>query len=149
MFYNEVYTEYFTVSNEGQAMSAAKACFDNWLSNNGESGNHEERQIIKQVQGFIQAHGSSRFSDWDSQYHERVPNRVGFYRKSEDCHYVHAALFEREVCGPFSKKQVSQVLWKLQQLQTNNGFQLRVNSTDRDKKGYFYCIKGDILNLSP
>ena len=29
----------------------------------------------------------------------------------------------------------------------NKNYQLFVKSTDRDKKGYFYCIKGDILTI--
>lgn len=74
-------------------------------------------------------------------------NRIGFYRKENDCYYFHAALFEREVCLPFDKKQVAQTLLKHEVLEKNHGFQLKVNSTDRDKKGYFYCVKGAILTL--
>ena len=133
----------------GQAMTAAKICLDSWLTHEGTTGNREEHQIITQVQAFIQAHGSSRFSDWDSESYERVPNCVGFYRKNDDCYYIHAALFDREVCSPFSRKQVCVVLDNAGMLSKSNGYQKLVKSNDRDKKGYFYCIKSDILNLSP
>ena len=135
---------------QGQAIAAAKACFENWLSNYGSTGNHEQRQIIKQVQAFIHANGKSRFSEWKYDGHNStLPNRVGFYRADDDSYYIYASLFEKEVCLPFNKKQVAETLDSLNLLNKNKGYQLNVNSSDRDKKGYFYCIKGAILELEP
>ena len=135
---------------QGQAIAAAKACFENWLSNYGSTGNHEQRQIIKQIQAFIHANGKSRFSEWKYDGHNStLPNRVGFYRADDDCYYIYASLFEKEVCLPFNRKQVAETLDSLNLLNKNKGYQLNVNSSDRDKKGYFYCIKGAILELEP
>lgn len=132
----------------GQAMSATKVCFDNWLDTHGMIGNHEQRQIIKQIQAFIQAHGKTRFSSWkDNDYTSTMPNRVGFYRADNDSYYIYSSLFEKEVCLPFSKKQVCETLDSMGVLIKNKNYQLFVKSTDRDKKGYFYCIKGDILTI--
>jgi len=132
----------------GQAMTATKVCFDNWLDNHGMTGNHEQRQIIKQIQAFIQAHGKTRFSSWkDNDYTSTMPNRVGFYRADNDSYYIYSSLFEKEICLPFSKKQVCETLDSMGLLIKNKNYQLFVKSTDRDKKGYFYCIKGDILTI--
>ena len=70
-------------------------------------------------------------------------------RADDDCYYIYASLFEKEVCLPFNRKQVAETLDSLNLLNKNKGYQLNVNSSDRDKKGYFYCIKGAILELEP
>lgn len=132
----------------GQAMTATKLCFDNWLENYGSTGNHEQRQIIKQIQAYLQQHGKSRFSPWENDdYASIMPNRVGYYRAGNDSYYIYSALFERELCLPFNKKQVAETLKCLNLLHSSHGYQLNVKSIHRDKKGYFYCIKGEILNL--
>ena len=132
----------------GQAMTATKVCFDNWLDTHGMTGNHEQRQIIKQIQAFIHANGKSRFSEWEHDgYTSTMPNRVGFYRADNDSYYIYSSLFEKEICLPFNKKQVCETLNSMGLLIKNKNYQLFVKSTDRDKKGYFYCIKGDILTI--
>ena len=132
----------------GQAMTATKVCFDNWLDTHGMTGNHEQRQIIKQIQAFIHANGKSRFSEWEHDgYTSTMPNRVGFYRADNDSYYIYSSLFEKEICLPFNKKQVCETLNSMDLLIKNKNYQLFVKSTDRDKKGYFYCIKGDILTI--
>ena len=119
-----------------------------FLDTHGMTGNHEERQIIKQIQAFIQAHGKTRFSSWqDNDYSSTMPNRVGYYRADNDSYYIYSSLFEKEICLPFNKKQVCETLNSMDLLIKNKNYQLFVKSTDRDKKGYFYCIKGDILTI--
>lgn len=132
--------------NAGQAIQAVKACLDNWLANYGETGNYEERKIIQKIQIFIQKYGQSRFDDWDSLV-SRTPQRVGFYRHDKDCYYFYSKVFEDEVCFPFRKKQVAEVLDKYDLLNKNHGFMLRVKSNNRDKRGLFYCVKSTILDL--
>ena len=92
------------------------------------------------------ANGKSRFSEWEHDgYTSTMPNRVGFYRAENDSYYIYSSLFEKEICLPFNKKQVAETLDSMGLLLKNKGYQLNVNSSDRDKKGYFYCIKGEIL----
>ena len=93
-------------------------------------------------------HGKTRFSSWqDNDYSSTMPNRVGFYRADNDSYYIYSPLFEKEICLPFNKKQVCETLNSMDLLIKNKNYQLFVKSTDRDKKGYFYCIKGDILTI--
>jgi len=49
----------------GEAMSAASAMFDAWLSNRGGEGKHEEREALTQVRTFLQRYGESAFTDWN------------------------------------------------------------------------------------
>ena len=133
----------------GQATEAVRACLDNWLGNYGDIGNHETRQILKQVQGFLQVHKHNRFTDWFAQYTDRLPNRAGFYRPDTDSFYIFPVIFENEVCKGYSKKQVAVILDILGLLEKNHGYMKKVNNSNQDKKGNFYCIKGSIIEATP
>ncbi len=68
---------------EGEAIEAAKVCFSAWLDGRGGSGNTEHATIIRQVSGFFQAHGDSRFVWWHRANDDHKPNtinRAGFKR---------------------------------------------------------------------
>lgn len=45
---------------KGEAIAAARSCFQAWLDARGGAGNLEERQILSQVRAFLQSHGESR-----------------------------------------------------------------------------------------
>ena len=69
----------------GEAMKAAAACFNAWLSNRGGEGKHEEREALSQVRTFLLRYGESAFTDWDrpaaADTHAPVrSDRVGFRR---------------------------------------------------------------------
>lgn len=62
----EVATEWgITGWQQGEAMKAARAMFDAWLSNRGGEGKHEEREALAQVRTFLQRYGESAFTDWN------------------------------------------------------------------------------------
>lgn len=70
---------------QGEAMKAAGACFDAWLSNRGGEGKHEEREALSQVRTFLLRYAESAFTDWDrpavADNHAPVrSDRVGFRR---------------------------------------------------------------------
>lgn len=67
----------------GEAISAARTCFTSWLDGRGGNGNVEHASILRQVSGFFQAHGSSRFTPWHRSTDDHAPNtinRAGFRR---------------------------------------------------------------------
>jgi putative DNA primase/helicase len=67
----------------GEAMSAARTCFTAWLDGRGGAGNVEHVSILRQVSGFFQAHGESRFVWWHRATDDHKPNtinRAGFKR---------------------------------------------------------------------
>ena len=69
--------------DSGEATQAARVCFAAWLDGRGGAGNVEQVSILRQVTGFFQAHGDSRFTWWHRALDDRKPNtinRAGFKR---------------------------------------------------------------------
>jgi uncharacterized protein (DUF927 family) len=98
---------------EGSATSAARTCFAAWLEGFGGAGNREERQLFDQVRAFFEAHGSSRFENWNTDQEQRVINRAGFVRILDDGtrqYYVFSELFKAEVARGFDHKLAARVL---------------------------------------
>lgn len=78
----EVATEYgITGWPEGEAIKAAAEGFRVWRAMRGK-GNDERRQIIEKVSGFIERHGSGRFSDADSSSEQSIRDRAGWWRET-------------------------------------------------------------------
>jgi uncharacterized protein (DUF927 family) len=122
----------------GEAMQAAVTCYKAWLAQRGGAGNLEELSVLSQVRRFFEAHGESRFSDWDrpasntDSHPPRTIQRAG-YRKhnnaSDDSgkaiylddgggramhteYYVLPETFKQEVCAGFDYRTVCKLLVK-------------------------------------
>lgn len=54
----------------GEAMSAARTCFEAWKARRGGEGNQEERAALAAVREFLRRYGESSFTEWD-----RPPNK--------------------------------------------------------------------------
>ncbi|MDP6586725.1 MAG: hypothetical protein QF535_18865, partial [Anaerolineales bacterium] len=95
-----------------EPIEAAKKCFDAWLQARGGAGNQEDQQAIEQVVSFIEAHGESRFSDWDSQ--GKTINRVGFKRQEsgQTHYYIFSNSFRNEICKGLSSSRVAELCIK-------------------------------------
>jgi putative DNA primase/helicase len=68
----------------GEAEQGVRRCFDSWLAQRGGAGNAEVRQMLRQVRGFIEAHGSGRFASWYRTADDHSPKtlqRAGFWRR--------------------------------------------------------------------
>jgi uncharacterized protein (DUF927 family) len=55
---------------------AAAKCFASWLESFGWTGNREERELLAQVQSFLEQHGASRFEDMNG--YERHRRSTGY-----------------------------------------------------------------------
>lgn len=112
----ELATSYkLTGWQKGEATHAALTCFATWLDGFGGNGNREERAILSQVRGFLEAHGASRFEDESAAVDQRIPNRVGFYRTKQNGErefLIPTEAFRREVCKGLDDKTVIRVLIK-------------------------------------
>lgn len=68
---------------EGYAIQAAHACFKAWVRERGGVGNAEATTILRQVRGFLEAHGDARFT-WvqrvDDDHAGKTMHRAGFKR---------------------------------------------------------------------
>jgi uncharacterized protein (DUF927 family) len=97
---------------EGEASDAVQACFRSWLDGFGGTGNREERALLKQVKAFFEAHGASRFENWNATDEQRVLNRAGFFKAADEgrLFYVLPEAFANEICKGFPAKWAAQTL---------------------------------------
>jgi uncharacterized protein (DUF927 family) len=105
---------------KGESICAAARCFENWLAARGTAGAGDVEAGIKQVKGFLEAHGASRFQSAKTRLdaggastHEKVINRAGFRidEGGETVQYlVLSEVFQREVCEGFDYRTVAKAL---------------------------------------
>lgn len=128
----------------GKAITAVKACFDDWLERNGNHASLETRQIIAQVTHFLQTQ-ETRFADW-SYGQDKRHNQAGFY--DGEVYRIYTGVFKDEVCKDFDPLQVARVLKDNGLLKCNKDYRLQVVSKAHGiKGGYFYAIKTDIFSF--
>jgi uncharacterized protein (DUF927 family) len=97
---------------EGEAMEAAATMFNVWMAGRGTKGSSDVEQAIRQVKGFLEAHGSSRFQ-LEGQEDAKVINRVGFKKIDEDGNTRYLILtesFRKEVCAGYDPKIIAKEL---------------------------------------
>ncbi len=95
-----------------ESITAAKKCFEAWLTSFGGAGNREDRALLSQVKAFLEAHGSARFEDWDSTSGRAVNNRAGFRRADAEGQVTFYVLSEafKEICKGFDPKMAAKTL---------------------------------------
>lgn len=71
---------------QGSALQSAMVCFQAWRQSFG-SGVRENEKIVREVSGFLLAHGSSRFERLPGDGTERVLNRAGYVKRDQDNSY--------------------------------------------------------------
>jgi uncharacterized protein (DUF927 family) len=135
----------------GQATTAVMTCLDNWLDNYGRDGEHEQRQIIEHIKAFIEQHGSSRFQPCHIHMHQdfetKITNRAGYHNYDTGEYYFSTSTFD-EVCSPFSKSKVLQVLDEVGLLNVTESDRktCRVPLPFKKNRSRVYAVKSDILS---
>ncbi|PLT22073.1 DUF927 domain-containing protein [Psychrobacter sp. MES7-P7E] len=138
----------------GQATTAVMTCLDNWLDNYGRDGEHEQRQIIEHIQAFIEQHGSSRFQPCHIHMHQdfetKITNRAGYHNYDTGEYYFSTSTFD-EVCSPFNKSKVLQVLDEAGLLNVTESDRrtCRVSLPFKKNRTRVYAIKNEILSCEP
>ncbi|MEZ7502915.1 DUF927 domain-containing protein [Psychrobacter sp. Arc29] len=135
----------------GQATTAVMTCLDNWLDNYGRDGEHEQRQIIEHIKAFIEQHGSSRFQPCHihtyQDFEPKTTNRAGYHNYDTGEYYFSTSTFD-EVCSPFNKSKVLQVLDEAELLNVteNDRKTCRVPLPFKKNRQRVYAVKGKILS---
>lgn len=97
----------------GEAIQAAKKCFNSWLNNLcNVTHSQEHHQAIERVKAFIEKHGESRFTNLDAPDPMPTRDRAGF-KKREDAgtvYYFLPSVFRNEVCKGLNMKTVKAAL---------------------------------------
>ena len=138
----------------GQATTAVMTCLDNWLDNYGRDGEHEQRQIIEHIKAFIEQHGSSRFQPCHIHMHQdfetKITNRAGYHNYDTGEYYFSTSTFD-EVCSPFNKSKVLQVLDEARLLNVTESDRktCRVSLPFKKNRTRVYAIKNEILSCEP
>ncbi|MDG6777690.1 DUF927 domain-containing protein [Thiomicrorhabdus sp. zzn3] len=153
----ELATSYgLTGWEQGEAYSAAKACFNSWLSNlQSAKDSQEEIQAIDQIRLFIEQHGESRFTDLDH-YSESRPiktiDKVGYRAGENDggpimVYYFSPSAFKQVVCKGISWKLALNALKNRGFLKHEQGkLQCRTpKETEKGKREGCYAVKDLIL----
>lgn len=135
----------------GQATTAVMICLDNWLDNYGRDGEHEQRQIIEHIKAFIEQHGSSRFQPCHIHMHQdfetKITNRAGYHNYDTGEYYFSTSTFD-EVCSPFNKSKVLQVLEEAGLLNVTESDRktCRVSLPFKKNRSRVYAVKNNILS---
>jgi uncharacterized protein (DUF927 family) len=143
---------------KGDAMWAAKVCFEAWLKERGGSGSSDMDAAVRQVQAFIEAHGLGRFqplnvehtSQRDS-FGQRVLNRAGFWTEDNERGREYLLLpecFRNEVCANFDHKAVAAELKKRGYLRDGNDprhpYMRQVRTPDGPNPVWVYHLRSTI-----
>ena len=95
-----------------EAVQAAGACFQAWLSARGGAERQEDKAALAQIRRFFELHGESRFSAWDGDDVRTVANRAGVRRLTTEGleFHVFPEVFKTELCAGFDPRQVARLL---------------------------------------
>lgn len=128
----------------GEATKAVSICFDNWLDNYGSDGSHEDRQVIAHIAKYLQKYSNSRFEEAESS-HTILGEKAGYHRKSNNTYLFGTEVFT-DICSPFDKRQVLEVLASHGLLKRNGDrFDAKVNLRNVEYSRA-YVVSGEIIN---
>jgi len=103
----------------GEAMKAARTCFDAWLTRRGGEGNQEERAALRTVREFLRRYSESTFTPWDrpanDDSHAPVRSDRTGYRKHDPGsdsveYFIFAEVWRSRVCKGFDAAAVGRLL---------------------------------------
>ncbi len=104
----------------GEAMAAARKCFEAWLSRRGGESNQEERIALMQVREFLRRYGESAFTDWyrpanDTDKHAAVRSDRAGYRRNEAAsdevdYFIFNEVWRTRVCKGLDPAAVGRLL---------------------------------------
>lgn len=124
---------------KGEAETAVKICFDEWLEARGGVGNAEDNMMLAQVQGWFEVNADARLKPWQRAHDDHAPsigNMAGYKRiykdgmavndgrerwdtagddtyKTADCetkYYVYSEVFKNELSKGFNYRTVINLL---------------------------------------
>lgn len=114
---------------DGEAVKAAKSCFEAWLKNRGGTDAMEIRNGINQVRQFIEEHGASRFQKWayEDGKEQKIYDRAGFSKPTVAGYeyYVFPQVFVKEVCAGFDSTMLAKAMAERGYLKKRNSGKLQ------------------------
>ena len=104
----------------GEAIWAARRCFEAWLERRDTPGQQESHNLLQQCTAFLETHGESRFTPLEGEHRGPAPrtiNRAGWKRTTVDAisdratteYFVTTSAF-KEMCLGFEHKWAANIL---------------------------------------
>lgn len=95
-----------------EASRASAVCFKAWLEHRGSIGDQERLAVLSQVRNFLEMHGESRFSEWQSNNISHTSLRAGFKKTTSDDtqFFVLSEVFRQELCVGLDYRTATQIL---------------------------------------
>lgn len=120
---------------EGEAVHAARRCFNAWIeARPGGIGQTEDALILRQVRGWFGLHGEARFTDWsraDDDHAPKTMNRAGWRRAVKTANgmdeligwewFILPDVFRAEVCKGYTERAALRLLKDRGHLHTEPG----------------------------
>ena len=137
----------------GEAIEAAERCFAEWLKARGTNGDSDMEMAIRQVRGFLEANGASRFQPLGAAQGEvtadRIFDRVGFTRigaAGETEYLILKEAFKSQICAGFNYRDVLRELDRRGLLvRDHDNFTVKPRLPEFGVKRV-YCIRAAVLD---
>jgi uncharacterized protein (DUF927 family) len=118
----------------GDAIETAGRLFREWLTNRGGDAPAEDRQMLRQVRAFLEAHGSGRFTSLARASDDHAPktlHRAGWSRVTPDTEnkpveeqrtefFILPEIWRGEICKGFDSATVARLMHARGYLKANN-----------------------------
>lgn len=90
---------------------AVTTCFHSWLELRGGASDQERTTVLSQVRSFLEAHGESRFTEWNFTTNHTI-NRAGFKKTngSGTEFFVLPEAFSKEICAGLDHRLAARIL---------------------------------------
>lgn len=109
---------------EGEAIKTAAQLFGEWLTNRGGDAPAEDRQMLRAVRAFLEAHGSGRFTSLARAHDDHAPktlHRAGWSRVTPDTEnkppeeqrtefFILPEIWRGEICKGFDAAAVARLM---------------------------------------
>lgn len=135
----------------GEALTAAKRLFAEWIQARGGAGDAEAEAALEQVVAFLTLHGASRFQPIDGDARTVVPNRAGFMRQGQEGteYLIPPTAWTGEVCAGINAKVATATLAERGHLVTDAKGKTSIPVTVAGMgKARFYVIRQSIFGSS-
>jgi len=152
----ELATQYgITGWQQGEASDAIATCFAAWLEGFG-TGNREQQQALSDIRALFAMYGDSRFDFWQARDNRPCPNRLGYWRYTDDGDQqfiVLPELFSREICkGHDDKVALKALLASGAMVANNKGSATHAQRVDKASKPvsvYIFSANGLGIPIRP
>ena len=137
---------------EDEATRACQRGFRDWLAQRGTVGSSEKHNAIRQVQVFLELHGSSRFAEIKTgkSYDRSIHNQAGYrrFKEGKSIFMFSIEVWRTEVCKGLDADLVAKAIKEKGWLIHDAGRLTKQDRLPGQERPRFYVVKDGILGHS-